>query len=192
VSTLLEGLVELFSTRGWRVVTGTNDPLLSRFSIIAENSVAIVFGVEIQASALTKTSLGLAGTIAAFLSPQGGPKAWEAYLLLFTEGLASVTDEELMAVKSDLNYCRRLVLDCDALLASSDGRLELERQLSPLFPLAPTGSGFQVSIEAMLEDFLIGKGHDPDTVGALVGGYGRDHFDPVAYLTSGPRPPEAK
>lgn len=179
---LFDGMAQLFSANGWRVETHSRDALLSPFGIVAENDVAIVFGAEIGASEFVTGSSALAATIAAFMSPRGEPKVWEAYLLLAVKEFAMVPEDDLIAVQRDLNYCRRIVVNSDAVLADDNHAEALKRQMLLLFPFVPAELEPAVSVEKLLEDQLVSRGNDPEIVGDLVRNVTNSHFDPLAYL----------
>jgi hypothetical protein len=191
MSDLVDCMAQLFSTNGWRVQTKSHDPLLSRFGIVAENDIAIVFGAEIAATELSAASSALAATIAAVMSPRGDPKVWEAYLLLAVGKFGMVPEDELIAVQRDLNYCRRFVVDSDAVRAGANHAEALKRQLLLLFPFAPTELEGTFSVERLLEDCLVSRGNDPRVVEDLVRNLNNSHFDPIAFLADTGSPSEA-
>jgi hypothetical protein len=184
VSTIVDSLAALFQSQQWEVTTRLPASLRDEFDLVAENDVAIAFVASCARDLLVPESTRLAAAIAAILQRGGGPKAWEAYLLLVVHGLGENDDEAVAAVQRDLTYCRKLVVHGESVLASGDPVASLARRLALLFPLSLADTGGSIDPHVLLEDGLVAQGHDREVVRALLDGLSDPRFDPVTYLAN--------
>lgn len=183
MSTVTRLLSGVFRAEGWTIQTNPPDHLGgSEFDLVAENDVAIVFVAATTASDLRRDSTRLAASIAGALQRQGGPKVWEAYLILVAPGLRASDDEVISQVHRDLTYCRKLVVSLDAILATHDPANLLRRRLALLFPLSLAEASMSVEPAGLLERGLVERGNDPEIVRGMLAAVSDPAFDPLAFF----------
>jgi hypothetical protein len=152
MTTVAQALATVFDQEGWVVEMPPPQALAGGdFDLVAENDVAIVFVATSERTDVQRDASRLSGTIAAALQKQGGPKIWEAYLVLIVAGLQPVDDEAILQVQRDLTYCRKLIISLDMVLGSNDPVDVLLRRLALLFPLSLTDEAEALNPGLLLE-----------------------------------------
>lgn len=183
MTTVARALSALFEEHGWVVEMPPPEALAGGdFDLVAENDVAVVFVASTARPDLQRNSGRLSGAIAAALQRQGGAKMWEAYLVLLVPGLQPSDDETISEVQRDLGYCRKLVVNLDAVLGAEDPVEVLLRRLALLFPLSLADSVEGPNPAALLERGLVDRGNDLELVRGLLAAVHDPSFDPLAYF----------
>lgn len=156
---LAEVLREVFSRRGWEVKTRASMKATGlSFDFVAENDTAVVFAVVLPVNQVLSSSTELASEVASVTLRRPNSKSWEAYLILATTGISEETVEGLQDVQRDLNYCRKIILDGDALLRADDAVEKAYETLSFLFPLDVMDAGVLPDVRSLLVEHLIARG----------------------------------
>jgi hypothetical protein len=163
------------ASHGWTIRRGSE--LVSAgadFDLIAENDTAIVFFASASTQTLPARADNLAGAIGAItLSLDAGVKVWEAYLLLLVEDDVSAS-RVAQDVQRDLNYCRKIVLDGQAIAGAENPAAAMESALSFLFPLDSARVPTVPDVRAALVDMIVEKGLDRALVTSLVTTFDRE------------------
>ena len=144
------------------------------FDLIAESEAAIVFfETTIDGSQLRRKAKALSAAVAAVtMQPGAGAKAWEAYLVLLVGGGLSPSEAGTAeSVQRDLGYCRKVVLDGDAIEEAPDPRAAMDQALSFLFPLDTVITPAVRDVRSHLINWLDENGFDQDLAEALVSSF---------------------
>jgi hypothetical protein len=184
MSSVESSLSELFAERGWSVAREFQDRLIGQFSLVAENDIAVAFVASAGQTDMRELAGRLSATIGAVMQASGGPKAWEAYLVIAVHALAEADEASITAIERDLAFCRKILIDADEVLGSPEPVRVLERDLALLFPLPAGPTVIGPSPTELLENNLIARGHDPEIVHGLVRGLDDSQFDPIDFLAS--------
>ncbi len=184
MSSVQNALAQLFTERGWSVSHEVPSPLADRFVLTAENDVAVVFAASATPTELARVAAQASGAIGALMQSAGGPKAWEAYLLLAVHQIDEVDEDSLVSVQRDLTFCRKIVLDADAIVGSADPVGYLEDRLALLFPLVGVDTAQSPSARSLLEQRLKEQGHPLEIVQELIQKLDDPKFDAVAFMLS--------
>lgn len=175
-------LVALLASERWEVMNSPSDPALSAFVLVAENPVAVLFVARSDAASLKADAQTNGAAIGAYLHARGGPKVWEGYLVLLAESYGQLTHDELSNVQRDLTYCRKIVIDAQVLRLTTDPEAWLRDELAMLFPLRLERPDDLVSVPALLQDELVGRGVDPQTASDLIMSASDPSFNAIEYL----------
>jgi len=159
-------LATLLDQHGWRVTTEPADR--PEFSVLAENAVAVLFAASVRADDVSVDVGRLAGLVSSSVMLTGGPKAWEAVLVLLAFGMRDELREAAARAERDLTYCRKVVIDAAVVESSEDPPREIERELAFLFPLAIRAEEQGMGPLNYLQVHLESRGHPPALIHALV------------------------
>jgi hypothetical protein len=141
---------------------------LEDFAVVGESPVSVLFAARTTASALPVDAARLAGVISAAVLSRGGPKVWEAILVLLVSGIRKDDEHKIAAVERDLTYCRKVVVDSASIEESSDPEKKMEAQLSFLFPLSALPTESDRGPLGHLEAHLAELGYAQQFVEALI------------------------
>ena len=184
-------LTQAFLTHGWDVRDQAELTTAGlTFDVLAENDTAIVFCKVLPADELG-TVPELSGQLAAItLRPPAKLKSWEAYLVLVVTDLSELSMEKAQHVQQDLNYCRKVILDGDAILQSDDPLSEAVAKLTFLFPLEAAVPHWLPDVHKLLIDKLVARGIDATLSAALVQGFQEPECRCISVLSSEEGEPE--
>jgi hypothetical protein len=165
---------ESLAVRNWSIEGEARlAPSRLHFDLVAESDAAIVFIEAVDAHDLRARAKALSSEVAAVtLQETAGVKAWEAYLvLLITHGYteAQAAAQEL---QRDLTYCRKIVVNGEAILGSAQPQKAMDTELSFLFPFDVAGAELQTEdVRSHLIDLITKAGVDGELVASLVNAF---------------------
>jgi hypothetical protein len=184
MNSLLDALERLFNGHGWEVRRKGVDPRFAAFALVAESEVAIAFVQQVLPTSFVSDVASLSAAVGNFLHDRVGPKAWEAYLVLLVDGMASIDADDLEVVQRDLTWCRKVIVDAQQIRTADDQLAYLEGQLAILFPLDATEAEVPPSVRKLLINELIARGLPRELVEYLASKSEDDDFDAVSFLIS--------
>ncbi len=171
-------LLSTFSSRGWSI----RDTVTSReagysFDLVAESETAVVFVSALPAVEVPDRVFDLTAEVASLTLRQVSAKAWEAYLVLVATGLESDTAEPLQDIQRNLDYCRKVVVDGDAILSADDPAAEAASALAFLFPLEVFDEGVLPDVRSLLLSRLAARGIPSELARAMLDGFQEERCD---------------